>query len=555
MIRPLLLLAWLLPFQLLPFQTAASAAVWNFVEIARQAGLDYEHGFGDDPVLEAHLVSGGVAAGDIDGDGWIDLYVVRGSIGPNLLFRNRHDGSFEEIGSPAGLALLDGRTTGPTFADLDGDGRLDLVVGGIASGQPRLFRNLGLIDGRPRFEEITDSSGVTSSRDTFSSAFGDYDRDGDLDLFLAHWSAHDGFANHLWRNRGDGTFDPVDWAAGLAPFYLTTDWTFTPSFADLDNDGWPDLLVTGDFGTSRVFHNRGDGTFENQTGPEISDENGMGTAVGDFDNDGDLDWFVSSIWDPDGTAEGNWGISGNRLYRNRGDGTFVDATEASGLRKGYWGWGSCFADFDNDGRLDLFHTNGIQITGADEFHHDPSRLFIQQADRREITFTERSAELGLDDTGQGRGVVCFDYDRDGDIDIFVAQNSGPPRLYRNDLEPGSRFLGVRLEAPGRQTIGARLTLVADGATQTREIRAGSNYLSQDPAEAHFGLGGQGAIAELRILWPDGDEQVLPDPQIDRWLLVHRGTLQVVDIPSLHSWNLLFLALLLAVAALRQMSPG
>src|SRR5262249_47058538 len=167
-----------------------------------------------------------------------------------------------------------------------------------------------------------------------------------LDLCVSQWGTvqtAQHVSNHLWRNNGDGTFSGVDAEAGLSSLDESPDYTFTPNFADIDNDGWPDLLVAVDFGKSRGFHNQGDGTFSNATNAVISDENGMGAAVGDFDNDGDLDWFISSVWDPDGIAEGFWKVSGNRLYSNHGDGTFADVTDAAGVRQGFWGWGSCFA--------------------------------------------------------------------------------------------------------------------------------------------------------------------------------------------------------------------
>ena len=500
------------------------AAQWQFTEVSLAAGLDYEQGF-DGMVGEPFLVSGGVAAGDFDRDGWTDLYVVRGDRGATLLFRNLGltgpgDIAFEEVSESAGLAIEGDAGCGPTFADFDGDGWLDLLIGGVGgTTPPRLFRNLGLQPGpQPppalvAFEEITEASGIFSLLDTMSAAFGDYDRDGDLDIFLTHWSLGGGnpiSAPHLWRNDGTGSFGPVDFASGIAPVYQDLDWSFSPTFTDLDNDGWPDLLVAGDFGTSQVFRNRGDGTFEVLTGPVISDENGMGSAVGDIDNDGDLDWFVSSIWDPDGMANGGWGITGNRLYRNEGDWQeglgFEDGTESAGVREGYWGWGSCFADLDNDGDLDLFHTNGFPAEPANEFFEDPTRLFLNDGTG---AFTENSAALGIDDTGQGRGVVCFDADNDGDIDLFVANNSGPPRLYRNDGGNESNFLQVRLRGGGlnSEAIGARIELTTSGTTQMREIRAGSNYVSQNPTRAHFGVGDAEVIDEIRIHWPDGEETV------------------------------------------------
>ncbi|MEE8586457.1 MAG: VCBS repeat-containing protein, partial [Acidobacteriota bacterium] len=395
---------------------SAPTAPIHFEDVSRQAGFNYGHGYSDGLTTDARKAIGGVAVGDFDQDGFLDLYIVRGDSGPNLLFRNRGDGSFEEVGQSAGLDLRDALGSGPTFADWDGDGWADLFIGGIEQTRPRLFRNRG--DGT--FQEVTEECGVSVEVDTFSAAFGDYDRDGDLDLFLTHWMGgrtEPAQVNHLWRNNGDGTFTAVqDEAAGLAIFQ-ETDFSLTPNFADINNDGWPDLLVAADFGTSQVFLNRQDGTFENVTSDVISDENGMGAAIGDYDHDGDLDWFVSSIWDPEPGESLGWGTTGNRLYRNRGDGTFEDVTTPAGVREGYWGWGSCFADFDNDGNLDLFHVNGFFPPGRDGprigavFSEDPSRLFMSNGDG---TFRERSLELGLEDTGQGRGLVCFDYDRDGD---------------------------------------------------------------------------------------------------------------------------------------------
>lgn len=521
----------------------AWAGEWQFTEVTAAAGVDYVHNVAD-PGDEEELVAGGVAAGDYDGDGWTDLYAVRGASGPNLLFRNLGDGTFAEVAAAAGLALSGSTGSGPTFADVDGDGWLDLLLGGLAGAQPRLFRNLG--DGT--FEETTASSGLFASDDTFSSAFGDYDRDGDLDIFLSHWLSTGIGSPHLWRNDGGGVFNPVDFIAGIAPTYTDLDYTFAPSFSDYDGDGWPDLLITGDFGTSQIFHNLRDSTFELATTPVISDENGMGSAIGDYDGDGDLDWFVSSIWDPDGKAEGNWGITGNRLYRNDG-GVFVDATDEAGVRQGYWGWGSCFADFNLDGVLDLFHVNGFPIPQAVEYHEDPARLFIGNGNG---TFTERGAELGVADSGQGRGIVCFDYDRDGDVDLFIANNNGPSVLLRNDLPAGPHYLRVLLRGAGANSegIGAWVTITAGGRSQLREIRAGSNYVSQNPALAHFGLGTATVVDRLDVRWPSGLEEVQTGIAADQELVLVEGTLGGgVIIPTLGAGALALLALLLLTVGL------
>lgn len=531
----------------------------QFTEVTEAAGLTYEHGLGSLPFNDAVVVSGGVAVGDYSGDGFIDLLVIRGGLGPPLLLRNNGSGGFEDVSETSGLDIDDPLATAPLFADLDGDGWLDLVLGGIADAPLRLFRNRLGVD----FEEVTATSGFFSTRNNFSSTVADYDRDGDLDLFVAHWSPLGGAANHLWRNDGD-TFSPVDWRVGIAPLFLTTDWTFTANFSDLDDDGWPDLLLASDFNTSRIFRNElgEDLVLDERT--ELTDENGMGAALGDFDNDGDFDWFVTSVWDPDGVPEGTWGVTGNRLYRNHGDGSFDEISEAAGVRQGYWGWGTCFGDFDHDGWLDIFHTNGFQAPDSTEFFEDPVRLFIN---RRDGTFEEQSALAGLTDTGLGRGVACFDYDRDGDLDLFIANHSGAPRLYRNEIiqDNGVRddgregpvshhWLTVQLQddrSLNRQGIGARVTLTTSNLTQVREIRCGSNYLSQNPSEAHFGLGEAQHIDSLRIRWPDGGEDLFEDFAVDQHLVIRRddGSQAAVEIPTVSPWGLGILIISLLGATL------
>ena len=290
---------------------SAGEAAWRFTDVTAESGLVYQQGF--IPPVNFAALSGGVAAGDYDSDGHVDLYVTRGDIGPNLLFRNRGDGTFEEVGAAAGVALDGVRSAGPLFADLDGDGRLDLIVGGVDGTAPSVFRNAG--DGH--FTDVTAASGLTlpADRETYSISAADYDRDGDLDLFLSHWFTS--FFNgpessyHLWRNDGTGRFSDVTRSAGIVPLGPSDAFnSFTANFADIDGDRWPDLLVTGDFFTSRIYRNDRAGRFVLATDFDvITDGNAMGAAVGDYDGDGDLDWFVSSVWDPNGVAEGNWDIT------------------------------------------------------------------------------------------------------------------------------------------------------------------------------------------------------------------------------------------------------
>ncbi len=497
---------------------------WSFTDVTTAAGFNYTHGFVTGLTSEPRMMAPGVAAADYDGDGWADLYAVRGDVGPNLLFRNLGNGTFQEVGAAAGLNITGEEQTGVAWGDIDGDGWLDLILSGLEQlTAPMVFRNLG----NGTFQNVTVASGINVGRFTFSSAFGDYDKDGDLDVLLTFWNRGPGSdaRTQMWRNNGAGVFTDVSRAVFGDNTMLRSN-NFTPNFSDVDNDGDADMLMAADFGTSWWAKNNGNGTFTEATTAVISDENGMGATVGDYDNDGDLDWFVSSIWDPDGVADGNWGLTGNRLYRNDGMGGFEDATDEAGVREGYWGWGSCFADFNNDGYLDLFHVNGwpsFPINGAgEEFFLDPSRLFVANGDG---TFTEMSSQLGINDTRQGRGVVCFDYDRDGDLDIFISNNMDAPRLYRNNNGNNGNFLAFKLRSSGsnRFAVHARVHVTAGGVTQMRELNGGSSFLSHDPpGEVHFGLGSATRADLVTVTWPNGTTTTLQSVAANQFLNLTQG---------------------------------
>ena len=499
---------------------------WNFVEVSKTAGLNHTHGFkqiADGIGRDRQLMAAGVAAGDFDNDGWIDLYITRGSIGANLLYRNLGNGSFVDVAANAGVAITGEENSGATFADYDGDGWLDLLVAGInASEQPRLFHN----NKNSTFTDVTGSAGIPLISQTMGASFADYDKDGDLDFWITHWAA-DTQQKYLFRNNGNSSFTDISRSAGIADDLMND---FTANFADINNDSWPDLLVAADFKTSQVYLNQRNGNLLRTTNATVSDENGMGGAVGDYDNDGDLDWFVSSIYDTR-PADLNlspsllgitWGQSGNRFYRNRGDGSFDDVTTLTGTRSGGWGWGSCFADFNNDGHLDLFHVNGydsstLGSTTPFPFRTDASRLFINDHNG---SFSEQAVALGINDNQQGRGIVCFDYDRDGDMDLFVANNGQAPLLYENrGLK--AHWLQVRVagEANNSEAIGARVYVSANGLTQMRELSAGSNFMSQNPAIAYFGLGNAMQVESVRVVWPSGAERTVAGVAADQLLLL------------------------------------
>ena len=477
----------------------------RFFDASEEAGVGIVHDYVDQTIDLLREIPGGAAGGDVDGDGWPDLFVVGGDIGPQFLFRNRGDGTFASVANEAGVALVGEHLSGPAFADVDGDGDLDLFVG-AAVQPPLMFRN----DGGFNFVETGRSTELFPAAPFISASFADYDRDGDLDLLTTHWLMFHEFgkADHLWQNDGAGRFVGADERAGFLVHTEGTElgpvsWSFTGNFVDVDDDGWLDVLLASDFGYSQVFRNDRDGRFEDVSTDVLTDENGMGSAIGDYDNDGDLDWFVTSIYDETTSGSGIWGRSGNRLYRNRGDGSFEDATAEAGVEDGAWGWGTCFADFDNDGDLDLFAVNGYRFRTSDRWLDQPARLFLNQGDG---TFIEGAEGAGVADRGNGRGLVCFDYDRDGDIDVFIANILGPNRLFRNDLPHSLRFLQVRLAGipPNTEAIGARIRVVdSSGAEQVREMRSGNNYVSQNPAVAHFGFGEEAFVEELIVRWPTG----------------------------------------------------
>lgn len=471
-------------------------------------------------------MTGGAAVADVDGDGDLDLFVTRLD-NTDILFLNKGDGSFEN-GSVAAGFTLNLKSNGAAFADIDNDGDQDLYVsvmgnvGEAINNRNYLFINNGTgvftEDAIARGADITSASHHRS----FSISFGDYDRDGWLDMHVTEWGPSNLSHSRLLRNKGivtPGHFDDVTVAAGVA---VEGVFGFGTTFTDLDQDGWPDLAIAGDFGTSRLFWNNGDGTFTNGTAAAGvgTDENGMGSTFGDFDGDGDLDWFVTAIFDsgPIPCIAGcPWAGSGNRLYRNDGSRSFLDVADAAGVRDGYWGWGAAFFDYDNDADLDLVMTNGIKFPGTlidDKFNDDPMRMWRNNGTG---SMTEVSASLGINDVESGKGLLVFDYDQDGDLDVFVVNNGGQPRLYQNSGGNSSGWLRVKTVGvtSNRDGIGARITVrqvlggIGPGAAQVREVGTSTHFLGQSERTAHFGLRpGTGSVAEVKINWPSGKEQIL-----------------------------------------------
>jgi hypothetical protein len=525
--------------------------------VTAAAGIQFQHGitapaFPPGPQVDVDdSTFGGVASGDCDNDGDVDLFVTYSDVRPNRLYRNQRvqtgSTTFVDSAAASNVAFTrsaalsqNWRHSGPVFVDLDGDGDLDLFLGAIYGDPVKLYSN----DGNCNFTDVSATSGLSNlaADYTFSAGFGDYDLDGDLDIFMSHWGTIDTeYANRattseqLYANLFDSTgtiqFQNVSVASNVTSITFQTrswggvsarcpsfvqagfqnyDFVFTGTFAHLNNDIWPDLLIVGDFTTSQILLNNGNGTFRDASVTDLcAAQQPMGSALGDVDNDGDLDWFTSSIM-----GEGSQAALaiGNRFYRNlgvngAGNVDMDDITTTMGVASGGWGWGACFLDIDNDTDLDIFHTNGYYQSAAlvANYSIDPSRTFVFNG----TSYTEQGATYGLNDTLSGRGVVCADFDNDGDLDIFETTNRQPNSgLLRENrtAASGRNFLKVDLTgiAPNSEAVGARiyLTIGAGGATQMREVLVGSdNYTSQNPTVQHFGLGAAASVQEVRIVWP------------------------------------------------------
>jgi len=513
----------------------------SFTRLGAEIGLDFVHDSGwTGSRYMIETMGGGGGFFDYDGDGWVDLYLVQSGPVPwertaneielprNQLFRNLGDGTFENVTSGSGLGDT-GYGMGACFGDVDGDGRVDVAVTNYGSN--RLFRNLG--DGR--FEDVSSAANFDDARWGTSCALADYDRDGDLDLYVANYyqyslSLHrecgnpdfptfcppDYFAGEsdlLYRNRGDGTFEDVTRAAGVWNEGPTEAKGLGAVWADLDNDHDLDLYVANDLTPNYIYWNEGgrfsagglaSGAALNQNGvPEAS----MGVDVGDVDLDGRRDLFVT-----------HFSFETNTLYRNLGGQSFQDTTEASGAGAPSLlniGFGTVFLDWDLDGDEDLFVTNGHI---SDNIHlYNPTERYRQQdqlLENRAGRFHEISAASGIhvEPARVGRGAATADIDNDGDLDLLVVANRGPAEILRNDRDTGGPWVVLDLVLPsGAPAVGARARIAANDREQTRDVAAGSSYLSQSDTRLHFGLGGAAAIEWCEIRWPDGTEEIVNEP--------------------------------------------
>ena len=502
-------------------------------------GYLYETWTGDLQSLEVAMIAGGVSATYLDDDCWADIVFAGGDQATGIrTYRNMAGSWFKAVEWFDGLT--DKSYTGAASVDLNGDFRRELLFGNLFNDTVPVYakRESG------RYESIAN---LPMTRPTYGISAAPLDASGFPYFYLGHWSGLGtaGTAPALWKNDGAALY-PWDAQAGTTANDLNQEFNFTPAFADFTGDGLTDLVVASDFETSVTLHNAGslsDGpSFVDQTNREvITDENGMGSALLDIDNDGNLEWFVTSIYDAT-IPRGLWGRTGNRLYRNASTAegiAFEDITEASGVRNGLWGWGACATDFNNDGFMDIFHVNGF---GYFPFHEDtkteydnltkdifqakPSRLFINDGDG---TFTEAAQAWRIDAPSEGRGLACFDHDRDGDIDIVLLDHSTGLQFFENQSgsAAGRAFLNIRLvgAVPNTDALGARVTVTADVGggfgtqSQLRLSQANSNYNSQNPPDLHFGLGEATAADSVRVTWPGGAELVCADVAANQFIVL------------------------------------
>jgi hypothetical protein len=491
-------------------------------------------------LCDAERMTGGAAAADFDGDGAIDLLVTRLDA-HDLLFRNRGDGRFDEVSDDVGLQRWNLASNGAVWGDIDNDGDLDLFITTVGDVRHYLFINEGGVFSEQAMERgVAVASG--DRRIGFSATFGDYDLDGFIDLHVTEWRPSQLVGEavagvRLLRNLGavaPGHFEDVTDAAGVAMEGVVSQtqdeltegtFAFGSTFVDLDGDGWPELAVASDFGTSRLFWNDGDGTFTDGTldARVGTAQNAMGTTFGDYDADGDLDWFVTSVFSfstgsPGGAERGT--RDGNRLFRNDGDRRFTDATDRADIRNGSWGWGAAFFDADNDGDLDLTMTNGMEMMPG--FDADATRFWENDGTGK---FRGRSTEVGLDDIEDGKGLLVFDADNDGDLDVFVVNNASGPLFYRNQSRGSGSWLRLSLEGKisNRQGLGARVSVFADGLPeQIREAGVSSHFLGQSEDAMHFGLN-EADSADIVIRWPaSGLVTTLNDVSANTWIRVTEG---------------------------------
>ena len=500
-----------------------------FTEVAEESGISFQHLPSPDgyPDLEEWTVAG-LAIGDFDRNGWPDIFVCSGGLSPDALFMANGDGTFTDMAGQWGLTDIH-CGSGAAAADIDGDGWTDLLVTSFGSstdnageiGKNKLYLN----QSGTGFIDVALQSGIAFNSYDIATAngacFGDYDLDGDLDVHIAAWE-DDTDGNRLFRNNGDGTFTDVTVEAGV---HVDVLFGFQGAFVDMDGDGWPELLLAADFETSRYFRNNRDGTFTDVTiesGTGL-DDNGMGHCIGDFNNDGLLDWFVTSIHME---VPPPWMLVGNKLYLNQSGHVYQEAAEPMGVLDGGWGWGTIAIDVDHDRLLDIVMVNGRP---AGEWLNEVPKLYYNLGNE----FIEVGQFVGLVTPAEGRSISSLDFDLDGDMDFVIANNGDRLELYRNDSKDLGSWLTISLDTSKNPQIapngfGARIELAEGENTQVRFFDGGPNYLGTNQLIQHFGLADASVIDQIVVHWPRGYTTVLADVPVDQHIVIEAPSIGDLD---------------------------
>jgi hypothetical protein len=534
-----------------------------FIDVTKQAGLDKFHHRSGTPekstIIEAP--GSGVALLDYDNDGWLDIYLLNGSTvaamkgkepAPRaMLFHNNQDGTFTDVSEKAGVAN-ERWGFGVAVADYDNDGWPDIFVANY--GKNRLYHNNR--DGT--FTDVAEKAGVALGGWSTGPTWGDYDRDGLLDLFVPGYVKYDldhpvvagkgglpagacqyrgvdifcgplgliGEQDHLFHNNGDGTFSDVSVKAGVSD--PQGRYGFASVFVDLDDDGWPDLVVANDSVPNYLYRNRHDGTFEDisfASGFAVNEDgraqSSMGIGIGDYNRDGRADLFITTFSDDYKT-----------LYRNDGDGSVTDVTFKAGLGMPtipFLSWGAGFLDFDNDGLLDIFIANGHVYPVADKTDWGTTwaqrPLLFRNLGGKKFQEVPPATGSGLADVITARGAAFGDLFNDGHIDVVLNNIDATPTLLRNAVNNGNHWITLKLvggpKSP-RDAIGAKVFLTTNGIRQRADIFSGGSYGSSSDPRVHFGLGTTTKADKIEVFWPDGLREDVPIPGVDRIFTVVEG---------------------------------
>lgn len=538
-----------------------------FEDVTVSAGVNHPHSNRSFQNPYAKIMEGYTALGasasvaDYDGDGFDDVFVTDSKLGgKNHLYHNNHNFTFTDKGDEAGVSGGNDEsnaTSDSLWFDYNNDGKPDLLV--LRFGHNTLYKNLG----NGKFEDVTKQAGLYRYSNAITAIAFDYDRDGQLDLFVGSYfqpinifnpdsprffpesfeTANNGGGVTVFHNKGNGTFEDVTKKAGLT----LSGWTLDLGNGDADNDGFDDLYVACDFGTDRFFHNNGDGTFTDITEKAIGidSKKGMNVDWGDYDNDGLLDIYVTNITD-DYMREGNF------LWHNNGDLTFTDVSRDTGTAETGWGWGAKFFDYDNDGWLDLYVMNGWVSAGKDSYVPDVFKMVttpgIDFADARNWppmgnktlsgyekkklfhnehgqSFRNDAARQGLDSIKDGRGIAIADFDNDGRLDIFAANANSDPFLYRNVAPAGQHWVQFALEGTksNKAAVGAQVRLTAGGSTHLAFISGGNSFAGQSTNRVHFGLGSVAKVDKIEVRWPTGAKEEFDNVTADKLNRIVEGT--------------------------------